>query len=298
MSKPNIYFIGIGCSRSATNWIAQCLREHPELEVPFPNELHYFWKKDGLTSNYDLEGIEGYYKRFKKTDKKSGEFSPGYIYFKECPLIIHKHFPNIKIIVSFRNPIKRAFADFINLKYFEELTDAENIFDNPEILKEVVERSTYSSGLKRYLELFPRSNIKIIITDDMDSDGGRKKIIQEIYNFLEVDDTFVPPSLEKRENTSSVPKYKFLMNIRKSISNFSLFLRRNHFNFIVNFFRYLNFHKVSWYIWKKNRIVIEKPKLSEEDEIKLAEIFRRDILELEELIGRDLSSWRGVKCQI
>jgi len=281
--KPNIYFVGIGGSRCALNWISQCLREHPELNIPFPNELHFFTPTRKGKSNYELEGIKGYYKRFKQDNKKAGEYSPQYLYDKTTPYLIKKHFPNIKILVSLRNPIKRYMSEKTHLK----------IFDGVEVFEEeLISKSQYYENLLRYCKLFPKTNIKIILVDDLKENSLR--IMQEIYQFLEADSSFVPPSLTKKENPLSKPRYKILSLYRTIFSNFIEFLKQNKMVFIVNLFRWTRINKLSWYIWEKNRVPIEKPKLSEDEKKELMKKFLPDIVKLEKLIKRDLSAWKKI----
>jgi len=39
-----INFIGIGAAKSATTWVADCLRGHPDIYLPAEKELNYFNK--------------------------------------------------------------------------------------------------------------------------------------------------------------------------------------------------------------------------------------------------------------
>jgi len=279
--KPNIYFIGIGGSRCMLNWIAQNLREHPELNVPYPNELHFFTPTKKGKSNYELEGIKGYYKRFKKNEKKAGEYSPQYLYDEKTPHIIKKHFPNIKILVALRNPIKRYAAEYTHLKFFEGIKFSK---------EELIDKSMYYRHLSRYFKIFPKKNIKVILLDDIDKD--RKKAIQDIYKFLEVNHEFVPPSVYAKVNRAAKPKYKILHLYRKKVSDFVEFLKQHEMVFIVDLFRFTGLNKLSWYIWEKNRAPIKRPKLSDEEKKELMKKFLPDIKKLEKLINRNLSSWK------
>ena len=97
-------FIGIGASKAASSWIFSCLKEHPEICVSSKKEINFFNKP----YNYN-KGIEHYKSFFKHCPKKSikGEFTPNYINSTQVPQLIHKHFPNVKIIACLRNPIDK-----------------------------------------------------------------------------------------------------------------------------------------------------------------------------------------------
>ena len=40
--KPIVDFMGIGAQKAATTWLAQNLRQHPDVWIPPRKELHYF----------------------------------------------------------------------------------------------------------------------------------------------------------------------------------------------------------------------------------------------------------------
>lgn len=278
-----ISFIGIGGARSATFWISECLREHPEINIPFPNELHFFSHPSEGKSNYDLEGIEGYYKRFKKSNNKSGEFSPDYLTDPSVPEIIKKHFPNVKILVSLRNPIKRYESEKTYRKTYENVI-AEK--------KDLINRSMYYKNLSRYYKIFPKENVKVVLVDEIDEKS--LKTMQGIYEFLGVGKNFVPSVINKTVNKTSKPKYQFLATLREKASETAIYMKKNNLLPVLNILRALKLNKVSWYIWEKNRIEVDKIALSKEEKEELMKIFLPDINKLEKLIEKDLSAWKRI----
>ncbi len=108
-NKPT--FLGVGVMKSGTTWIVECLREHPEVFMSEPKELHYF-------SRNRNKGIEWYYNFFqnKNSFKAIGEFSNTYFDDPEIPRRIIKELGSIKIIICIRNPIER-FVLIINIYY-------------------------------------------------------------------------------------------------------------------------------------------------------------------------------------
>src|SRR4029079_1798530 len=59
----------------------------------------------------------------------------------------------------------------------------------------------YSTQVQRYLEIFPRDQVEIVLFDDLKPDMVRTA--QRVYRFLGVDDTFAPRP--ERYNESNVP---------------------------------------------------------------------------------------------
>ncbi len=104
--KPD--FIIIGAMKAATSAIYEYLMQHPSVTHRLPKELHFF------TLNYD-KGLDWYLSQFESSqgnngnrDLLIGEASPSYLTSKETPKLIYQLFPDVKIIISLRNPTDRA----------------------------------------------------------------------------------------------------------------------------------------------------------------------------------------------
>jgi len=205
-------FIGIGASRCGTTWISKCLAEHPEICFSKKKETHFFHK------NY-RKGIQYYKKFFKHCDKNKikGEFTPGYFAVPGTAKKIFDCFPETKLIVSLRNPIERAYSE-----YFYNLTreiEDKTIFEEAlrgRFKNKYLKRGKYYTNLKRFLDLFPEENILILVYEDIKENPV--KFIQKIYKFLNVDPTYIPETLKKYVNTSSVKrKIYFIPFLNKTI---------------------------------------------------------------------------------
>ncbi len=100
-------FIGIGANRSATGWIYQCLKEHPEICMSSQKETHFFGKNHLLGFKF----LKNNFKHCQPHQIK-GEYSPEYISYPGSPELIRKYYPNAKIILCMRNPIDRLYSSF------------------------------------------------------------------------------------------------------------------------------------------------------------------------------------------
>ncbi|MCD4694406.1 sulfotransferase domain-containing protein [bacterium] len=287
-------FIGIGVMKAATSWIFKCLIEHPEICDSSKKELHFFDRPD----NYK-KGIE-YYKSFFDNcsrDKIKGEYTPSYIFSKEAPDLIYKHFPNVKIVACLRNPVDRAISHYKFNVYTKGRLSIYNEFgeavrrDN-----EIVKRGNYYGQLKKYFDLFPRENILILAYEELKSNPERE--IKKIYRFLGVDDNFVPKKITEKENVTGVKTFKeknrylskFLYSIRGLISRESRFEK---------FFQKIGVYKFLKKILKRNKIKVTVMENNKEDVLiedgdrkYLREIYKSDIKKLEKLLKRDLSFWK------
>jgi hypothetical protein len=242
MVKPNIYFIGVGAPRSGTSWLVECLREHPELYIPVKKELNFFSKKRpnlGGKSLYDLKGIKGYYKNFNRSfGKKSGEFTPNYMYSIKTMNIIKNNFKDIKIIFCLRNPVERYISH-----YNFHVTRGKK----PEF-KKYLEKGLYYKYLKKWLNSFPKKNIKVILYEDIQKNPD--KVLRELFSFLEVNKDVALNSKNKRINTSGVEKSKMVSFLIKKLITLAKIFRKLHLDFLVNFIKIYFGNYVNKMYWK------------------------------------------------
>ncbi|MFW9876732.1 MAG: sulfotransferase domain-containing protein [Candidatus Thorarchaeota archaeon] len=295
--NKKIDFIGIGAAKSATSWIYQCLIEHPEICGSSKKEIHYFDR----IQNYQ-KGINYYLSFFKHCPKKSikGEFTPGYIFNLYIPKIIHKHFPDIKIIACLRDPTDRLHSLYkyhVNMGYkYSIYKSFESVIEKE---PEFVKTGFYYRQLREYYKIFPKENILILIYEDLLREP--KENLKKIYKFLNLKEVdFVPPSIEKKLNITGtkimknkIPLIRIIkFKVNKYLESFQstkIFLRRIKFDKIVNKFMILNSYQIKVDSNKKSQTL---QNLKEDVRKYLKRVYREDIEKLEVLINRDLSQWK------
>ena len=213
-----IDFIGIGAQKAGTSWIYACLQEHPQICCPV-KEIHFFSRK----KNWDL-GFGWYEKHFSSCPESSvkGEFSTSYLFSQAAAGRIAEKNPDVKLIVCLRNPVERAFSNYLH-DLRNGRIPAETKFNiavkgHPEYL----EQGFYASQLKRYFNYFNKDQLKILLFDNIKKDP--KRFIESIYRFLDVDPGFVPEHLYKKVNVGVVP---IIPGIDKSMNRIAN-LMRNH----------------------------------------------------------------------
>lgn len=301
MSKlPN--FLIAGAAKAGTTSLYYYLNEHPEIYMSPIKEPKF------ITSNFikfPFKGIgdekvekniiknwDSYLELFSgvKEEKAIGEASADNLYYYEQSIFyIKKFLGDVKIIIILRNPIERAFSSYIHLVRdnrefltFEEALEQEEIRkkENWEFIWHYKSVGFYYNQVKAYLENF--SNVKIYLYDDFKENP--LKVVQDIYRFLGVDDSFVPKNIKTQFNVSGIPKNKLLQRfltkpnmLKKAIKPFVKVLipkgtRQKIINKLIN-----------------NNL--EKSQMKPEAREYLKDIYREDILKLQELIKRDLSHW-------
>ncbi|MGM0411497.1 MAG: sulfotransferase domain-containing protein [Bacillota bacterium] len=264
-------FLIIGAQKSGTTWIYEVLKSHPKIAMAKNRkEVHYF-------DRYYDRGIEWYKKRFP--DKFSGligETTPKYIYDKKVPERIKKNIPDVKLICILRNPIKRAYSQY---KYLVQEKNYNNSFrQSIDEYIDIKERGLYYNQLFRYLKYFNKTQIKIIIFEEMLE--NKKEKLEEVANFLNLNYDFDEEKIYGKANVSKIPKFKktysFTKSIVKKLYDYDLV-------FIINFFEKIGFKKI--FFSENNH---NFPEMNTEMYNFLKQYYREDIEKLEVLLDKDL----------
>ncbi|NNF02596.1 MAG: sulfotransferase [Bacteroidia bacterium] len=240
--KPNFFIIG--AAKAGTTSLSHYLSAHPNIFISPIKEPHYFSRKEiepkAIRSivRKKLEGVdiikyledlktptmhnfyfrdwETYRKLYESvsSEKIIGECSTSYLWSKTAAQEIFKTTPNAKILAILRNPVDRAYSHYLMEKRLFAKTDSfeadlrkdKELGDRTwEVFPMYYELGNYYSQLKRYYDIFPAENIKVIIYDDFKED--REGTLLDIYGFLGVrPDENV--DLSKEYNRGSVPRNK------------------------------------------------------------------------------------------
>jgi hypothetical protein len=300
---PN--FLIIGAMKSGTTSLYQYLNQHPQIYMS-PKKEPNFFALEG--SSLDFDGAEGKEKikrwlerafvtdleeyralfRGVSSEKAVGEASPMYLYNPEAPSRIKHYIPEAKLIAILRNPVERAYSAFVYmsrdgrepLSVFSQALQAEEtrMATNWEWIWHYKNVGFYYAQLKRYSDMFDQDQIKVYLYEDLKADPLH--VVQDIFRFLRVDDTFNPDT-SLRHNVSGIPKNRALSWLLFKRNPVKAGLRP----LLPEGMRRL----VS--ISLKNRSLVKAPPLAPEVRRELTEVYRDDILKLEGLIGRDLSEW-------
>lgn len=277
-----IDFIGIGAPKCGTTWISRCLEEHPEICLSDPKEPMFFNRKD-IEPRNNLDQYRHFFWHYKG-EKVKGEFSVSYFRNELARHRIKELFPNIKLIISLRNPIERAVSTYIHSNRY-----------NPKALKRNINQSlckkfrhtkyVYSPHLKKWFTLFPRQNILVIIFRDIKK--RPLEVIKRVYQFLEVDSSFTPSIIKKKIYSAHTYYFPTVQKPLRSIYRKS----KKHPLFLKTIKR-LHLDAIPYAIKSLNRKPYTKPKISGETREHLREIFEEDIQRTESIIGRNLNFWK------
>lgn len=285
---PNFYIVGT--PKSGTTSLFHYLNDHPEVFMCPKKEPNFFSYQDILQQKlyYDEKGIahqKEYENLFNNvtSEKAIGEASVSYLFYEKVPSRIKKAVPDAKIIIILRNPIDRGFSHYLmdsRLGYvnlpFEDIVGKKG--DHPLLslyFQQFIELGFYYEQVKRYLDTFGRAQVQIYLNDDLKKDIS--KVILAMYDFLEIDRSLMP-DLEKQYNVYQKPRNPLFGRLYTSKQ-----LRQIARTLIPSPL----VDKV------KNTLLVkgQKPKVSPSTRELLNNLFKENILQTADLIGRDLSHW-------
>lgn len=204
-------FIILGVAKAGTTSLYHYLKQYPDICLPGTKETWFF---DSI--NY-YKGLTYYYNNYFLEDhckKVMGEIASSYLYIPFVPGRIKECLPDIKLIAILRNPVHRAYSDWWmlyslgieSLTFEDALADNLNrlesgvSFDNEdrwqEHLSAIAEKGQlkyrtyldygyYEKQLHRYLQYFPKEQLKVFIFEDLKKNPGR--LVREILEFLKID---------------------------------------------------------------------------------------------------------------
>ena len=158
---PN--FIVIGAMKAGTTSLFQYLRDHPDVFMSSPKELHFFSARGGK----DLDWYEAHFAA-AGTAIAIGEASASYTTYPDSegvPERIAEVIPDARLIYLVRHPIERMRSHYLHRigAGKERLPIEQALIDDPIYLG----TSRYAARIERYLRCFPREQILIIRSEDL-----------------------------------------------------------------------------------------------------------------------------------
>jgi len=199
MEKLPNFFI-VGAPKAGTTSLYEYLKNIPGIFMSPVKEPNYFSVNTVPDNHPILKPIRDkkkYLQLFEKVtnEKIVGEASPDYLADKDTPSLIHQIIPDARILISLRDPVERAFSDYLihlrqglmKLSFHEELQNELNQKIDLTQPNCRLEYGFYFQSVQRYLEVFDSTQIKIIIFEEFIKDT--KAVIKDILQFLDVNST-------------------------------------------------------------------------------------------------------------
>ena len=291
---PNFFIIG--AAKSGTTTLYDLLRQHPQVYLPRIKEPMFFNREEHFA-----RGVEWYEEMFFKGAERypaRGEATPHYLYWsgKVAPRIKELYGDrDVKFIVSFRDPVKRAYSWYWNMvrEGREDLAFAEAISAEGERLathrRSLDEQGSmvyghfeggrYAGQLRPFLELFPKENFLFLLQEDLNKDPYA--VASEAFAFLGVDSSV--RVRQANSNLATMPRMRAVHRLLRERSAAKELIKpliplpvRSR---IVSGVMRLNLKRTSY------------PPMDKSSESDLRRRYREEVQQLQKIVGRDLSHW-------
>jgi hypothetical protein len=181
--------------------------------VSLPRDEVYFFTTRRVVHSFWNRGLEWYEKLLtdciKPGAKSWGEITPVYLLDEDTPGLIHRCVPEAKLICLLRDQSERAYSWYrFFLKVNPDLYRTDYCFERFLTYHTDVygREGFYLEHINRYLDFFPRESLLILLYDDLVSTP--RTLVRDVYEFLEVDTDFVPPSAERRINEANPAMFR------------------------------------------------------------------------------------------
>lgn len=283
-------FIGVGFAKCGTTTVSRLLEEHPDICFSVPKEIQYFNSHYQLSESSQKinpnskKSINWYLNHWshRKSETIMGEFSPQYILKYETGVRIKNTFPDVKIIICLRHPQKAIFSYYNFLKNYLsiELEELEVEMQTNPKMKALLH---YSDYIENYLKIFGKENIHFFVLENFIKNPEVE--IKNLYHFLKVDDSFVPPSLHKKFNASKKTLFPFLVKLEKQTIRF--FSAIGMTGFII----WLKKIGISKLVHSLHMRKASFGKIENSDKAYIQEFVNKEIPKLSKMINIDLDCW-------
>ena len=314
-AQPNFFIVG--AAKSGTTSLYAYLNQHPEVYMSPIKEPNYFASdidqgaiREEVKARIKMLNVDEYIKgdmnktmhrafitsfdqylalfRFAKNEKAIGEASASYLFSKTAATNIFQYNSKAKIIVVLRQPVERAYSHYLmdqrmaltNYSFEDALSEEKkHPVRNWGATSLYLELGLYSEQVKRYVDLFPPQQILIILNEDLRQ--STEAIMKKVYTFLNVNPNF-KLSVAQDFNTAAVPRNPIVRKLI-TVNTFRVKIRRalKH-SFLKGIIKNLLFTKP------------EKGEMLSETKKQLQNFYDEDIKLLEQLIDKDLSSWKKI----
>lgn len=196
----------VGAQRSGSTYLYHLLDSHPDVCMAKPVRPEpKFFLSDDLYSKGRGFYEETYFNALPARTRYLGEKSTSYIESPTAARRIREFYPDARIVMILRDPVQRAWSNYLfSVQHgletlgFEaalaaepqRLADAKFVTSvNPYAYRR---RGHYIDYIRDYLKVFAACQLHIVIFEEI---VANLHATQSLYRSLEIDATFIPPSL-------------------------------------------------------------------------------------------------------
>ena len=203
-------FFILGAAKCGTTSLHGYFGQHPEICVSEPKEPLYFELEFERGSSYYFNRYFSHW----KGEPIVGEARHRNLYLPYVPIRIFHYNPSARLIVCVRNPAERAIShwwhwfsrheeplslrgsiqkDLERIQSYVPASDAisfsehaRSLFPNPQgFVRTYLDSGYYYEQILRYLNLFPREQLRVVLFEDLVRDPRR--VMDDLFEFVGAD---------------------------------------------------------------------------------------------------------------
>lgn len=269
-----LHFVAVGPEKTGTTWIYCYIKE---LGVCLPSKV----KETFFFDKFYNKGLNWYMRHFKhcEAQHKKGEVAPTYFDVPEVPNRLYQINPEIKIIITLRNPYERT-----KLLYFHELRygKVKGLFQQAiQARPHILNSSLYAINVQQWLKTFGKKQVLVLLYEQLQADP--ENFIRRICNFIDMPYQEKPDLFHQLINPDEMSCSYILARLSSKLKDWFL---SYHLYDIVNFGKRLGLENL---VYSGKALPDE---LSQEDINIMKNYFQPEIDHLEVILDLDFSSWK------
>lgn len=284
--KVNLFIAG--AARSGTTTLYTCLAGHSRICMSRIKEPNYFSSEAVLNDHlYYQEPVKSVYEDYSACFNPLpghtilGEASVSYLYYPGTAGRIAAYNPDARIILSLRHPVERAWSHYLmdkKLGYVRQsFRDVWNSRGEGKLAlhyQQYFKYGLYSAQVKQFLDVFPAGQLKLVWFESLKA--NLPAVLQEISGFLHVPDEDLAAGLQGQNESQQA-----------SLRLVEILYRRRTLRKAVKMLVPARTGKAL----KKFIFDSASPRMEADLRKQLMDFYQPDILKLEVLTGKNLSSW-------
>ena len=276
-------FMIIGAMKSGTSTLAEILSMHPEVCFCPEKEPHFFSKTPDWKAN--LEDYKNFYNPQEK--QICGEASTTYTCYPEFNKNIwddlYKFNPKLKLIYIMRDPVERIVSHYMH-NYLRNYT-SESLEKAVLSQSSYINRTRYFVQIRPYLDVFGKEQVLLLTFEELIA--NKKITLDKIADFLNIDG-------EKFDDFENVHANKSVGETKPDV-RIDNFRKSSIFNplkpFVPKNLRIITSNFLYKMTEKKINI---RPSISDDIKRAIWDLLVLDILEIEKIMGRELTEWNSI----
>jgi hypothetical protein len=292
-------FVIAGAPRAGTTWLYRNLARHPDVfltenkeprhfGVNESDELSFSGPGDARWLSHLVQDRTSYEALFAgaRAGQLCGEASSDYLYRSQTAAPrLHREERSVRLVFLLRDPVQRAFSNWLHhVQHDREPLSFGDALDMEEERIEMgwawwwhyTRRGFYAEQLERFLDLFPRDQVLILLHDDLRRDP--QGLLNRVCAFLGIC-PIVDGQVAERQNHSRVMRSPAHARARRLLRPAAAASRQA-------LPRQARERLEGWF----DRRTLD-PAISAADRHRLRRTYSQDVRLLAEMTGVDLSCW-------